>query len=90
MVLCHKATSHDIDYDVGFTNIDKHVVFEDYRVLLADEDPIPNTEVLDQVVVRVDIKLDLEVPTPVLLSRLLVLVRDHEVIYDAFLIQIEF
>ena len=52
---------------------------------MADEDTISYTEIFDLVSVRVDIKLDLEVSTPMLLCRLLVFVWDDEIVYDAFL-----
>lgn len=57
-------------------------------LLLADKDAVANTEVLDEVVIRVQVKLYLEVATAVLLGGLGVLVWDHEVVHDTLLIRI--
>lgn len=52
---------------------------------LSDEHSIANAEVFDEVVVRVQVKLNLEVSAPMLFGCLLVLVWNHKVIYDALL-----
>jgi hypothetical protein len=57
-------------------------------LFLPDEDTVANSEVLDEVVIRIKVELDLEVATSVLLGRLLVLVRDHEVVHHSLLRQL--
>lgn len=57
-------------------------------LFLPDEDTVANSEVLDEVVIRVKVELDLEVATSVLLGRLRVLVRDHEVVHHSLLRQL--
>ena len=75
--------------DVCFTNVDQHVVFQNDWLLLADEDSITNSQVFDEVDGSIDVVLDLEMATAVLLCCLLVFVWDYEVIYDTFLRKIE-
>lgn len=57
-------------------------------LFLPDEDTVANSEVLDEVVIRIKVELDLEVATSVLLGRLRVLVRDHEVVHHSLLRQL--
>lgn len=57
-------------------------------LFLPDEDTVANPEVLDEVVIRIKVELDLEVATSVLLGRLRVLVRDHEVVHHSLLRQL--
>ena len=53
-------------------------------MLLSNEDSVADTEVLDQVGARVHLVLDLKVTTAMLLSSLLVLVWNDEVIDHSF------
>ena len=85
LVLLDEGTSDDVDDDVGFADVDQHVVFENNRLLLSDEDSIAHTQVLDEIGRRIDIVLDLEVTATMLLCSLLVFVGDDEVVDDAFL-----
>lgn len=55
------------------------------RFFLSDEHPIADAQVLDEVVVRVEVELNLEVSASVLLRRLRVLVGNNEVVHDSFL-----
>ena len=73
LAVCHQAATNEIDNDVGLSHVDQHVVFEHNGVFLADEDTIAHAQVLDQVHVLINIILDLEVSTSVLLRRLLAL-----------------
>jgi len=78
-----QRASDDVYNDVGLSYIDKHVVFKHDWFFLSDEHSIANAEVFDEVVVRVQVKLNLEVSAPMLFGCLLVLVWNHKVIYDA-------
>ena len=55
-------------------------------LLLSDEDAVADAQVFDHVAAHGHIVANLEVLTPVLLNRLLVLglVRDDEIVHDAF------
>jgi len=53
-------------------------------MFLSHEHTITNTKVFDEIQARVDIILDLEVTTAMLLSSLLVLVWNDEVVNDSF------
>lgn len=55
------------------------------RFFLSDEHPVADAQVLDEVVVRVEVELNLEVSASVLLRRLRVLVGNYEVVHDSFL-----
>lgn len=83
LILSDHASSDDVDDDVSFTDIDQHVVLEHDGVLLAYKDAIADAQVLDKVGILVDVIHDLEVTSAVLLSRLLVLVGNHEVVDHA-------
>ena len=60
-----------------------HLTYD--RALLADEDSVADAEVLDEIGALIRVEVDLEVLPAVLLGRLFVLVRDHEVIDHFFL-----
>ena len=54
-------------------------------LFLSHEYAVADSQVFDEVVIRVEIKLNLEVATSVLLGCLRVLVRDHKVVNDPLL-----
>ena len=101
LAVLKQASSEDVHNNVGLTDVNEHVVFQYLRrreglatglgrvtydwVLLSDKGTVPNPQVLDEVGTRCHIVHDLEVATAVLLRCLLVLVRDYEVVYHAFL-----
>lgn len=55
------------------------------RFFLSDENTIANPEVFNEVVVRLQVKLNLEMAASVLLCSLRVLVRDHKVVHYSLL-----
>ena len=89
LILLDQAACDDVDYDVGFSNIDQHVVFQHDWRLLAHKHSIADAQILDQEVVALHVVHDLEVATAVLLCSLFVLVRNHEVVHDSFLLKIK-
>lgn len=89
-VLSELSALNKVDYDVGFTHIDEHIVFELDGVFLSDKDTIPNAKVFDQVLERVWLKLDLEVSAAMLLCSLLIFVWNHKIIHNSFLYMLVF
>ena len=85
LVLLDQAACDDVDYDVGFSNIDQHVIFQHDWRLLAHKNSIADAQILDQEVVTLHVVHDLEVATAVLLCSLFVLVRNDKVVHDPFL-----
>jgi len=83
-ILSDHIAHQEIDYDVGFTDIDKHIVLEIDGLFLPYKDTITNTQIFDKVRHTVQIKLDLEMTTPMLFSCLLILVWNNEVIHHMF------
>lgn len=86
-VLLDQAARCDVDHHVSLTQIDEHVVFEKDWCLLSDEHSIANAQVLDHIVPTACFVKYLEVTSTVLLCRLLVLVRNHEVVDHALLLK---
>ena len=85
LVLLQQATTDDINDDVSLAHIDEHIVFESNRVLLTHKDAVSDSQIFDQVLAHVWVVHDLEVTATVLLSCLLVLAWNHEVVYHSFL-----
>ena len=48
-VLIDQTPTDNIHYNIGFTHVDKHSVFEDNGLLLTDENSVTNTEILYQI-----------------------------------------
>ena len=80
-----QTTANQIDNHISLAQIEQHVVLESNWVSLTDEDSVSDAQVFDQVSFVLRLVHDLEVSTPVLLSSLFALVRDHKVVDDTFL-----
>lgn len=85
LILLHEAAMDDVDDYVGLAHIDQHVVFEANGGLLTYKYTIADSKVLDHVVTTIDIILNLEMATTMLLCSLLVLIRNDEVVHHVFL-----
>ena len=85
LILLHEAAMDDVDDYVGLAHIDQHVVFGANGGLLTYKYTIADSKVLDHVVTTIDIILNLEMATTMLLCSLLVLIRNDEVVHHVFL-----
>jgi len=83
LVLLEGAFKH-IDDDVSVANIDQHIVFENKGLLLSHKNAVSHTQVPHVVCLTLLIKLDLEMPAPVLLRRLLILGRNNKIVHNVF------